>query len=48
MSAVSELRNFVGGEYVEPETDRYADVVDPSTAQVVARAPISGIKHKVT
>lgn len=42
MSAVSELRNFVGGEYVEPGTDRYADVVDPSTAQVVARAPISG------
>jgi betaine-aldehyde dehydrogenase len=42
MSAVSELRNFVGGEYAEPGTHHFSDVVDPATAQVVARAPISG------
>ncbi len=42
MSAVSELRNFVGGEYAAPGTDHFSDVVDPATAQVVARAPISG------
>ncbi|MBB2892366.1 gamma-aminobutyraldehyde dehydrogenase [Flexivirga oryzae] len=36
-----ELRNFIGGEYVAAETDRTADVVDPSTAKVVAKAPVS-------
>jgi betaine-aldehyde dehydrogenase len=42
MADVNSLRNFVGGEYAEPSTDAFGDVVDPSTAQVVARAPISG------
>ena len=36
-----ELRNFIGGEYVAAETDRTTDVVDPSTAKVVAKAPVS-------
>src|SRR6478736_7369536 len=36
-----QLRNFVGGQYVEPETDATTDIVDPSTARVVATAPIS-------
>lgn len=36
-----ELRNFIGGEYVAAQTDRTADVIDPSTAKVVAKAPVS-------
>src|SRR6478736_5153933 len=35
------LRNFVGGDYADPESDARSDVVDPSTAQVVASAPVS-------
>jgi betaine-aldehyde dehydrogenase len=35
------LRNFVGGEYVEPQGDATSEIVDPSTAQVVATAPVS-------
>jgi betaine-aldehyde dehydrogenase len=35
------LRNFVGGEYVEPRTDATLDIVNPATAQVVATAPVS-------
>ena len=37
-----ELRNFVGGAEVESRTDSRSDVVDPSTGQVVASAPVSG------
>ena len=36
-----QLRNFVGGQYVDPEDDATTDIVDPSTAQVVAKAPVS-------
>ena len=35
------LRNFVDGAYVDAETDRTADIVDPATGQVVAQAPVS-------
>ncbi len=40
--AVRTLRNYVGGQYVEPNTDVTSDVVHPSTGQVVAHAPVSG------
>ncbi|WP_446664011.1 gamma-aminobutyraldehyde dehydrogenase [Flexivirga sp. B27] len=36
-----ELRNFIGGEYVAAETDQAIDIVDPSTAKVVAKSPVS-------
>src|SRR6478736_2445693 len=36
-----QLRNFIGGQYVDPEGDATTDIVDPSTAQVVATAPVS-------
>jgi betaine-aldehyde dehydrogenase len=42
--AVSEprvLRNFVNGQYVTPGSDAAGDIVDPSTGQVVAHAPVS-------
>ncbi len=36
------LRNFVGGEYTDPADGRYTDVIDPSTGEVFAAAPVSG------
>jgi betaine-aldehyde dehydrogenase len=36
------LRNFVGGTHVEPVDGRYADLIDPSTGEVFAAAPVSG------
>ena len=36
-----QLRKFIGGQYVDPEGDATTDIVDPSTAQVVAKAPVS-------
>ncbi|GIJ53009.1 gamma-aminobutyraldehyde dehydrogenase [Virgisporangium aurantiacum] len=36
------LRNFIGGEHVEPSDGGYADLVDPSTGEVFASAPVSG------
>ncbi len=35
------LRNFVGGDYVEPTADERLDIVDPSSSEVVASAPVS-------
>jgi malonate-semialdehyde dehydrogenase (acetylating)/methylmalonate-semialdehyde dehydrogenase len=35
------LRNFVDGEWVEPETDRYLDVTNPATGEVIGRVPLS-------
>ncbi|HEY7595816.1 MAG TPA: gamma-aminobutyraldehyde dehydrogenase [Actinophytocola sp.] len=36
------LRNFVAGAYVEPLSGEYADLIDPSTGEVFAAAPVSG------
>jgi betaine-aldehyde dehydrogenase len=35
------LRNFVNGDYAEPEGDATSDIISPVTAQVVAKAPVS-------
>ena len=35
------LRNFIDGQYVDAETDATSDIVNPVTAQVVAKAPVS-------
>ena len=37
-----QLRNFISGQYVDAEGDATLDIVDPSTARVVATAPVSG------
>jgi betaine-aldehyde dehydrogenase len=37
------LRNFVDGESVEPADGGYADLIDPSTGEVFATAPVSGV-----
>jgi betaine-aldehyde dehydrogenase len=36
------LRNFIGGAYVDADAGATSDVVNPSTGQVVAHAPVSG------
>ncbi|RKN38098.1 gamma-aminobutyraldehyde dehydrogenase [Micromonospora endolithica] len=42
MSDQQQLRNFVNGAYVEPADGGYADLIDPCTGEVFARAPVSG------
>jgi betaine-aldehyde dehydrogenase len=42
MSEKRVLRNFVDGTYTDPADGRYTDVVDPSTGEVFASAPLSG------
>lgn len=36
-----KLRNYIGGAWVPSETDRFAEVVDPATGEVLALAPNS-------
>jgi betaine-aldehyde dehydrogenase len=40
-SEVRQLRNFIGGEYVDSDGDATIDIVNPATAAVVAKAPVS-------
>jgi betaine-aldehyde dehydrogenase len=42
MTEKKVLRNFVDGGYVEPVDGSYADLIDPSTGEVFAAAPVSG------
>ncbi|MET8119062.1 gamma-aminobutyraldehyde dehydrogenase [Micromonospora sp. NPDC005189] len=42
MSDQQQLRNFVNGSYVDPAEGGYADLIDPCTGEVFARAPVSG------
>ncbi|UFN43776.1 gamma-aminobutyraldehyde dehydrogenase [Nocardioides okcheonensis] len=42
MTSPRTLRNFIGGTYVDARGPATTDVVDPSTGQVVATAPVSG------
>jgi betaine-aldehyde dehydrogenase len=42
MSEKRVLRNFIGGESVEPTDGTYADLIDPATGDVFAAAPVSG------
>ena len=41
-TAPRTLRNFIDGRYVESDSEATTDVIDPSTGQVVATAPVSG------
>src|SRR6202022_4567916 len=36
------LRNFIGGSYVDAKDGRTSEVIDPSTGEAYASAPISG------
>src|ERR1700761_6796024 len=39
--AHASLRNFVNGKYADPRDGAYSDVVDPSTGEAYAQAPVS-------
>ncbi len=39
---ITEFQNFIDGESVRPADGAYEDVVNPSTGEVFARAPLSG------
>ncbi len=45
-TATRTLKNFVNGEYVEPESGRYSDVVNPATGETYAQAPISSEQRR--
>jgi betaine-aldehyde dehydrogenase len=38
---VLELKNFIGGDFVDPADGEMEDVVNPATGDVIARAPLS-------
>jgi betaine-aldehyde dehydrogenase len=42
MTNKSVLHNFIDGAAVEPADGRYSDLIDPSTGEVFASAPVSG------
>lgn len=39
MSEVKKLKCFINGKWIESKTDKYMDVYDPSTGEVIAQAP---------
>jgi betaine-aldehyde dehydrogenase len=39
---VEELRNFIGGRWTDTSYDRRAELIDPSTGEAFASAPVSG------
>ncbi len=40
--AVEELQNFVGGQWTDLSFDKRAELINPSTGEVFATAPVSG------
>ncbi|MGC9195092.1 MAG: aldehyde dehydrogenase family protein, partial [Syntrophobacteraceae bacterium] len=38
---VARLKNYIDGEWVEAQTDEYADVVNPARGELLARVPLS-------
>jgi malonate-semialdehyde dehydrogenase (acetylating)/methylmalonate-semialdehyde dehydrogenase len=41
MTAVTTLKNYIGGRWVDAEASGYVDVINPSTGEVLARSPLS-------
>jgi betaine-aldehyde dehydrogenase len=41
-ASVADLKNFVNGEYVTAAAGRTSEIVDPSTGEAYALAPVSG------
>ena len=40
--SVKKLKNYINGKWVEPISDRYIDVENPTSADVIAKSPLSG------
>ena len=43
--AIRRLRNYVNGEWREPENCQWLDVENPSTGEVLAQGPLSNLAH---
>lgn len=41
MTEIRKLKNYINGQWVESKTDKYEDVMNPATKEVIARVPIS-------
>jgi betaine-aldehyde dehydrogenase len=41
VDTTTSIRNFIGGEQVEPADGRTYDLVNPTTGEVFAQAPLS-------
>ncbi|EKF1561434.1 CoA-acylating methylmalonate-semialdehyde dehydrogenase [Listeria monocytogenes] len=41
MTDVRKLKNYIDGEWVESKTDKYEDVINPATGEVLCQVPIS-------
>ncbi len=39
--AVTRLKNFIHGEWVEAQTKQYADVINPARGEILAQVPLS-------
>ena len=40
--ALTHLRNYINGEFVDAKSSRFSDVIDPCTGEAYLQAPISG------
>jgi len=40
-AAATKVENFINGEWVTPSVDRYEDVFNPATGEIIARVPLS-------
>lgn len=41
MADVRKLKNYINGEWVESKADKYEDVINPATGEVLCQVPIS-------
>lgn len=41
LTDIKTLKNYIGGEWIEANTDFTEDVFNPATGDVIARVPIS-------
>jgi len=41
--ALRIVRNYVDGEWVEPENSGYLDIENPSTGQIIGKTPLSTV-----
>ncbi|UOQ45557.1 CoA-acylating methylmalonate-semialdehyde dehydrogenase [Halobacillus salinarum] len=51
INEVKTLKNYVGGEWIEPKSDQTQEVYNPATGEVIAHVPISSqedVDHAVT
>ena len=40
ITATQTCKCLIGGQWIEPKTDRYGDVHNPSTGEVIATVPL--------